>query len=122
MQGPLDGVMGGIPSPQELFEVLNEQLDTVQSLADELRSQGTALCQSEQARYSTTTPCAHSQSMKSLQRHWSLRTACMHVCNLPMLPARDALLRKSLKDACFKGPASNKACPLSNTTADKQLH
>ena len=48
----LDGEIGSIPSPKELFAVLNEQLDTVQSLADELRSQGTALCQSEQARYS----------------------------------------------------------------------
>lgn len=46
----LDAVVDSISSPEELFEVLNEQLNMVQSLADKLRTNGVALKQSEQAR------------------------------------------------------------------------
>ena len=46
----LDSVVGSITSTEELFAVLNEQLNMVQDLADEVRHKGIALRQSEYAR------------------------------------------------------------------------
>lgn len=48
--------MDGISSPEELFEVLNEQLNMVQTLADEVRTKGVALRQSEEARQASAWP------------------------------------------------------------------
>ena len=78
----LDGKIGSIPSPQELFAVLNEQLDTVQSLADELHSQGTALCQSEQAR------CSYNRRLCPQSREkW--RPLCSGTCLIDGQPERE---------------------------------
>ena len=46
----LDEVVDSISSPQQLFEVLNEQLVMVQDLSEEIRHKGLALRHSEEAR------------------------------------------------------------------------
>lgn len=47
----MDAVVDSISSPQELFDVLNEQLTMVQDLSEEIRDKGIALQHSEEARY-----------------------------------------------------------------------
>ena len=47
----LGAVVDSISSPQELFDVLNEQLTMVQDLSEEIRDKGIALQHSEEARY-----------------------------------------------------------------------
>lgn len=46
----LDAVVESIQSPQQLFDVLNEQLNMVQDLSEEIRDKGIALKHSEEAR------------------------------------------------------------------------
>ena len=46
----LDAVVDSISSPQQLFDVLNEQLTMVQDLSEEIRDKGIALKHSEEAR------------------------------------------------------------------------
>lgn len=46
----LDAVVDSISSPQQLFDVLNEQLTMVQDLSEEIRDKGIALRHSEEAR------------------------------------------------------------------------
>ena len=48
----LDAVVDSISSPQQLFDVLNEQLTMVQDLSEEIRDKGIALKHSEEARCS----------------------------------------------------------------------